>query len=124
MSIIKNAEMKVLVAPAKIFNSEIETEAVTMDNFQAAHFLIVTGAGDPSVAVAKVIATSENGENDKVIAEREINIGEEHDNKIVVDADCIAKFDNDRVYLKIANAEDADTIGGIFVVLTNERFSS
>ena len=123
MSIIKNTEVKVLVKPAKIFNAEITTEKVVLDNFQAAHFVIATGAGSPAVVVAQVIATNETGTEEKIIAEKEINIGEERDNKIVVDADCIAHDDFDRVYLKVANASDVDTIGVIFVVLTNERYS-
>ena len=123
MSIIKNSEVKVLVAPGNIFNAKIETDEVMMDNFQAAHFNIASGIGAAAKVKAEIIATDAEGENEKVIIEKEIYVGDKRLEKIIVDADRIAKYDFDRVYLRIANAGKADIIGTISVILTNERYS-
>jgi len=124
MSIVKNTEIEVLIAPANIFNAEIETDTVMLDNFQAAHFIIASGEGTGAKLTAQIVGTNEDGENEKVIAEREISIGDKAVEKIVVDADSLAHNDFDGVYLKASNAGDADIIGTVFVVLTNERYSN
>lgn len=124
MSIVKNSEVKVLVAPANIFGAEIETDEVTLDNFQAAHFVIVSGEGAGAKVTAQIIATDEDGENEKILAEKEITIGGKATEKIVVDADYMAHDNLDRVCLKVANAEKADIPGTVFVILTNERYNT
>jgi len=125
MSIVKNSEVRVLIAPAAdIFNAEIETEKVGLDNFQAAHFVIASGEGTAVKVNAQVIATDEDGENEKVLAEREITVGGKATEKIVVDADYMAHDNFDRVYLKVDNAGTADIPGTVFVILTNERYST
>ena len=123
MSIVKNSEIKVLVSPGAIFNAKIETEEVLMDNYQAAHFNITSGVGTATKVKAEVIGTDAEGENEKVIAEKEIFIGDKRREKIIVDADKLAHDNFDRVYLKIANAGKADISGTVFVILTNERYS-
>ena len=123
MSIIKNSEIKVLASPGNIYNAKIETDEVEMDNFQAAHFNIVSGVGAATKVKAEVVATDADGENEHVLIEREIIVGEKRRERIIVDADRLAKKNNDRVFLRIANAGKADITGTIFVVLTNERYS-
>jgi len=123
MSIAKNSEIKVLVAPANIFNAKIETDTVTLDNFQVARFVIASGIGATAKVKAQVIATNEEGEDEKVIAEHEIIVGDKGREEIVVDADNLAHDEFDRVYLKVANASKADLTGTIFIILTNERYS-
>jgi len=124
MSTIKNQEIKVLVAPAEIFNAEIKTDAVTMENYQAAHFVVASGAGADGNVLAQVIGTDAEGEKEKVLGEREITIGEERNEQLVIGADQLAHDGFDRVYLKVANAGKADLTGSVSVLLTNERYSN
>jgi hypothetical protein len=124
MAIVRNSEIKVLIAPADIFKAKIETEEIMMDNFGAAHFIITSGAGAGAKVLAQVVATDAEGKQEKVLAEREIQVGEKKVEKIVVDADYMAHDNFDRVYLKIASAGKADLLGAVHVILTNERYSS
>ena len=122
MAVIKNSNTEVLVAPAAIFNAEVKTKEVMLDNFQAAHFVVATGAGTGTTVKAQIVMTNATGE-EKVQVEKEIIIGQNHTTKIVGVAAKLAHDGFDRVYLKIENAQEADMLGAVMVVLTNDRYS-
>ena len=123
MAIIRNLDIRILKAPAAIFGAKIETEPVRMDNVQAAHFVISTGEG--AAAKAKVQVMAKYGDKDSVLVrEEEISIGGNTDSKIVVAAREICKEEKNSVYLAISNANAPNIVGSIFVVKTNERYST
>jgi len=122
MAVIKNLDIRVLNAPAAIFEADIETDKVQLDSGQAAHFVIATGEGAAVSADASVYGV--RGDGDEVlIRTAEIRLGAGAENKIVVAARELAHSELCSVFLKIPSA-DSDIVGTVFVVLTNERYSS
>ena len=123
MAVIRNLDIRVLESPAAIFNAEIETDKTKLDSGQAAHFVLATGAGAVQTLTASVYGVK--GEGDPVlIRTSEIKIGGQAENKIVVAARELCHHELDSVYLTIPSGSDADTLGIIFVILTNERYNS
>ena len=123
MAVIRNLDIRVLEAPAAIFDADIETDKVALDNGQAAHFVIATGEGAAVAADASVYGVRGDGES-VLIRTAQIKIGGKAENKIVVAARELAHKEFCSVYLSIPSASSADIIGTIFVVLTNERYNS
>ena len=123
MAVIRNLDIRVLEAPAAIFNADIETDAVQLDSGQAAHFVVATGEGMVQTLTASLYGVRGDGD-EKLIRTAEIKIGGSVENKIVFAARELAHDELCSVILKIPNASAADIIGSIFVVLTNERYSS
>lgn len=123
--IIKEPITKTIIKPGAIFNAEIETDIIGLDNFQSAKIVVASGEGTAKTVTAQVIATyaDEEGE-EKILQEKEITIGDNAETSFIVDADKFAHNGHDAVYLKIANAEDANILGCVFVVLGNERYSA
>ena len=123
MAIIRNLDIRMLNAPSAIFDAEIKTDEVQLINGQAAHFVVATGEGTVQTLTASLYGIK--GDRDPIfIRTAEIKIGEMAENKIVFAARELVHHELDSVYLEIPNANDADIIGTIFVVLTNERYSS
>ena len=123
MAIIRNSNITILKAPATIFGAKIETDPVLLDNAQAAHFVISTGEGTEAKVKAEVRA-KRDGKDSILIREEEILIGGNADNKIVVAARELCKEEKYSVYLVIPNANAPTIVGSIFVVKTNERYST
>jgi len=123
MATIRNLSFRVLEAPAAIFNAAVTTDPLELDNGQAAHFVIATGEGTVQTLTASIYATKDDNQK-QLIRTAEIKIGDNAENKIVVRAREIAVHELRDVYIEIPNASDSDIIGTIFVVLTNERYSS
>jgi len=123
MAVIRNLDIRVLNAPAALFDAEIETDKVQLDSGQAAHFVVATGEGAVQTLTASLYGVRGDGE-EKLIRTAEIKIGDNAENKIVFAARELAHNELCSVFLKIPSAGDADIIGTIFVVLTNERYSS
>jgi len=123
MAVIRNLDIRVLNAPAAIFNAEIETTPVKLDSGQAAHFVVATGEGAVQNLTASVYGVK--GEGDPILLRTaEIKIGDNAENKIVFAARELAHHELDSVYLSIPSGADATTLGMIFVILTNERYNS
>jgi len=123
MAVIRNLDIRVLEAPAAIFNADIETDRVALENGQAAHFVIATGEGTVQTLTASLYGVRGDDGGEELIRTAEIRIGGNAENKIVFAARELAHKELCSVFLKIPSASDADTIGTIFVVLTNERYS-
>jgi len=122
MAVIRNLDIRVLNAPAAIFDVDIETDKVQLDSGQAAHFVIATGDG--AVVNAEVSIYGVRGDGESVlIRTAQIRLGGNAENKIVFAARELAHSELCSVYLTIQNAS-SDIVGTIFVVLTNERYSS
>jgi len=122
MAVIRNLNATAIVAPGEIFNAEIQTEAVQMDNAQAAHFFIASGDGTSSKVVGQVMGKRDDRE-DFHIREFDVEIGGNATSAVVIRAREIASDDGTSVYLRIPNAERDNVPGAIFVVKTNERYS-
>ena len=123
MAVIRNVNAQVLIAPAAIFNADIQTEAVQMNNAQAAHFIVTSGAGDATEVTGQVMARRAERE-DFHVREFTVTVGGNAMSKIMVAAREIASDDGTSVYLRIPNAEREGVQGAILVVKTNERYSS
>lgn len=123
MAVVRHLTTEVLVAPGEIFNTDIQTEAVPMDNAQAAHFIIASGEGTQAKVTGQVMARRADRE-DFHVREFDVAVGENAENKVVVRAREIASDDGTSVYLKIPNAEQAGVQGTIIVIKTNERYSN
>jgi len=123
MAVIRNLDIRVLEHPSAIFNADIETDRVALDNGQAAHFVVATGSGTVQTLTASLYGVRGDGD-EELIRTVEIKIGDNAENKIVFAARELAHKELCSVFLKVPNASDADTIGTIFVVLTNERYST
>lgn len=121
MSIINHLNRKVMVAPSTIFNTEVKTETVQLDVSQVVHFIIASGEGEAFTVNAQIIARDGTEESEKIILETQLNLGNKQSEKIVVDADQLAHYNSDRVYLKIENA-DKEIMGCILAIFTNERY--
>ena len=126
MAVIRNSNVQVLKAPGTIFNAKIQTPDVLMDNAQAAHFVVSSGEGATTNVTASVYAKRAGSDKEPVLVrEVPITLGGSTDNKIVVAAREICHDDKNSVYLVIPNTSVAAAIvGSIFVVLTNERYST
>jgi hypothetical protein len=122
MAVIKPTNVQVLVRPAQIFNAEIITDAVQMDNSQAVHFVVASGAGEKKTIVGSVMAKRADRE-DFHVREIEVTIGDNAESRVMITAREIASDDGTSVYLRLPNAEVADVNGIIFCVKTNERYS-
>jgi len=121
MAIIRNLDIKVLNAPGAIFDGEITTDKVKLDNGQAAHFVVTTGEGALKVVTANVYAVKENKEP-VMLQSAEIKVGASSTTRIVIAARELSRDEMDSVYLVIPSADADDINGSIFVVLTNERY--
>jgi hypothetical protein len=114
---------KTLKQCGHIFNEEIKTEDIAMDNHQVAMFVLMTGAIDsPSTTKVKIIAENEDGDN-KILLEKSIIIGANNEHKFAISASQLANKNLDKVYMQVDNANEADLAGCIFVVLSEPRFS-
>jgi len=122
MAIIRNSITQVLVRPGTIFNAKITTPKIKMDNFQAAHFNIISGDGATKTLTAQIYGARE-GKESIMLREAEITIGGNTDTIIVVAARELCHHELDSAYLVIPNGQAADKLGTIFAVLTNERYA-
>ena len=125
MAVINNSNIQVLKYAGAIFNEDIQTPEVTLDNAQAAHFVITSGEGTPVTAKVRIMAKYTGNDAEPVLIREEgITIGDHAVNKIVVAAREICHDEKDSVYLTIANPNAPDIVGVIIALLTNERFST
>lgn len=123
MSIIKDTNILTLKTPSAIFNADVETDSVKLNNFQVLHFLINSGVGVETEVNARLIATNENNDQREVVFEGTIKIGNNNSTKLSVIAKEVAHGNLDRVYLQIDNAGQPEIYGCILVIQENERYS-
>jgi len=125
MATIQNQTIKMLKYPANIFGARIQTEGITLDNAQAAHFVIASGEGTQTKVTAQVMSKRLGKDTEPVLVrEQEITIGGSVENVIVVAARELAHDEKCSVYLVIPNASAPTITGCIYAVLTNERFNA
>jgi len=123
MAIARTLDTRILKHPGNIFNAEIKTDTIKMDNAGAVHFIVASETGNHITVAAQVIATDAQGDQ-RVMSDHEIHLGNGQPNQFIIDADRIARDGHDRVFLKIEDAGEADLAGTVIAILTNERYNT
>ena len=125
MAVIRNTNVQVLKNPGAIFNAKITTEEVNLQNAQAAHFYITSGAGARVNGKAQIYAKRVGTDKEPVLVrEFEVSIGENQKTEIVIAARELCHDEKNSAYMVIPNLGSASIVGSIFVILTNERYST
>jgi hypothetical protein len=122
MAIIKSTIVEILERPGILFNKDIRTKSVKLDNYQAVHFYIATSDGSQEDLTVKIYGTKD-GDNLTLIREHNLKIGVVESNEIVVVARELVHHELDSIHLEISNAKLPNKIATIFAVLTNERYA-
>ena len=112
---------QVLKESGAIFASDITTEKINLDNYQSAKVIIESGAGDAVETKVSVCITKD--EEEIVIKEKAITIGENIVSGVDVVANEIAHYDATEFYIKVSKVADSVITGTIYAILAEPRYA-